>query len=161
MRLRDFFLLILVSAVSACISLPAQSGENSGSAGIVGTWRSDRGGEILIEPCAGTYCGYITRVAVPKHIYRQNKQQIEEVGEQNLPDVLNKDPALRNRPLKGLQILTIEEAAPPKYSGKLYNAEDGNTYNGVLTVRSASQIELSGCVLFNVICRGEIWERVR
>lgn len=161
MRLRKYFLLICIGAIGLFSSLGAHAAERGGSAGIVGTWRSDRGGEISIKPCSGTYCGYITVVAVPDHIYRKNKKQIEQVGEQNLPDVLNKDPKLRNRPLRGLQILTIEETAPPVYKGKLYNAEDGNTYDGVLTLRNASQIELSGCVLFNVVCRGEVWERVR
>lgn len=130
-------------------------------ADIVGIWRSDRGGEITIKPCGDTYCGFITKVAVPPQIYDKNKSAIEQVGEQNLPDVLNKDPAMRNRPLRGLKILTVVDQVPPnKYIGKLYNAEDGNTYEGVLTLHNNSQIELAGCVFFNVVCRGEVWDRV-
>lgn len=131
-------------------------------ADIVGIWRSDRGGEITIEPCGETYCGFITKIAVPRHMYDKNKSAIEQVGEQNLPDILNKDPALRDRPLRGLKILTVMERRPPnKFIGELYNAEDGNTYEGVLTLHSTNQIELAGCVFFNILCRGEFWARVQ
>ena len=129
---------------------------------IEGYWRTENGGQVQIRPCGATQCGYIAEVAVPRHIYNENKDLIDEVGMQNLPDVFNRDPALRNRRLLGLKIFTVTGREPDgRLRGELYNAEDGNTYEGVLTVHNSDKIELSGCVFFNLICRSEVWRRVR
>jgi uncharacterized protein (DUF2147 family) len=46
-----------------------------------------------------------------------------------------------------------------EWKGKLYNSEDGKVYDGVITVKSASQLTLEGCVM-GVLCGGETWTRV-
>jgi uncharacterized protein (DUF2147 family) len=148
----------LAASVFVVSSYAAPSAEKD----IIGTWTSKVGSEITIRPCGKTLCGYITKVAVPAKIYRKHKKEIEEVGMQNLPDFFNKDPSLRNRPLRGLKVLTVVgQDQPNKFHGKLYNAEDGNTYEGLLTIHNPSRIELSGCVFFNMVCRGEVWHRSR
>ena len=75
-------------------------------------------------------------------------------------DIRNKDPELRNRPMLGLQILTLLPSTKPNiYDGEIYNPEDGNTYSGYVEMTGADVARLNGCVLFNVICRGEDWYR--
>lgn len=44
------------------------------------------------------------------------------------------------------------------WKGDLLNTEDGQTYNGVITL-SGSGLTLKGCVLGGIICKGETWTR--
>jgi uncharacterized protein (DUF2147 family) len=46
-----------------------------------------------------------------------------------------------------------------KWEGDLLNTEDGQTYNGVVTM-SGGGLTLKGCVLGGIICKGETWSRV-
>jgi uncharacterized protein (DUF2147 family) len=80
---------------------------------------------------------------------------------ESFTDYNNKDPLLRSRPMLGLQILTLRPGSKPGiYDGEIYNPQDGNTYSGYVEMLSLDQARLNGCVLFNVICRGEDWVRV-
>jgi len=51
------------------------------------------------------------------------------------------------------------KTGPNEWRGKLYNADDGKVYDGVITIVSASELTLKGCVL-GVLCGGETWKRV-
>jgi len=44
-----------------------------------------------------------------------------------------------------------------KWEGDLLNTEDGQTYNGVVTL-SGGGLTLKGCVLGGIICKGETWQ---
>jgi len=46
-----------------------------------------------------------------------------------------------------------------EWKGKLFNADDGKTYDGIITVKSATELTLKGC-LWGVLCSGETWTRV-
>lgn len=50
------------------------------------------------------------------------------------------------------------KSGPREWRGKLYNAKDGNTYDGVITLKSANELTLKGC-LWGVLCKGETWRR--
>lgn len=45
------------------------------------------------------------------------------------------------------------------WKGDLLNTEDGQTYNGVVTL-SGGGLTLKGCVLGGIVCKGETWSRV-
>ncbi|MGJ0397052.1 MAG: DUF2147 domain-containing protein [Methylocystis sp.] len=45
-----------------------------------------------------------------------------------------------------------------EWRGKLYNTKDGNVYDGVITLKSANELTLKGC-LWGVLCKGETWRR--
>lgn len=51
------------------------------------------------------------------------------------------------------------KSGPNEWKGKLYNAEDGKTYEGYVSLRSANELRLKGC-LWGVLCSGETWTRV-
>jgi uncharacterized protein (DUF2147 family) len=51
------------------------------------------------------------------------------------------------------------KSGPNEWKGKLYNSEDGKTYDGFITVTSANELTLKGC-LWGVLCSGETWTRV-
>lgn len=46
-----------------------------------------------------------------------------------------------------------------EWKGKLYNADDGKTYDGFITVKTPNELTLKGC-LWGVLCSGETWKRV-
>jgi uncharacterized protein (DUF2147 family) len=45
------------------------------------------------------------------------------------------------------------------WKGDLLDVESGKTYSGVVTLESASALNLKGCVAM-VLCRGETWRKV-
>lgn len=125
---------------------------------IVGQWKTRTNAEIRVERCAEAYyCGYIAKAVVPEELYRQHKDAIDAMGG-NFTDQNNKDPALRNRPVLGLQIMVVEKRSST-YEGELYNPEDGNIYGGKIEVLDPNKLRVNGCVAFNLICLGEDWVR--
>ncbi|MEL6574320.1 MAG: DUF2147 domain-containing protein [Pseudomonadota bacterium] len=44
--------------------------------------------------------------------------------------------------------------------GKVWAPDDDETYSGKMALKSADVLELSGCVLGGLICRGQDWSRV-
>lgn len=46
-----------------------------------------------------------------------------------------------------------------EWKGKLYNADDGKTYDGYITVKSNDELTVKGC-LMGILCGGETWKRV-
>lgn len=47
-----------------------------------------------------------------------------------------------------------------KYEGTLTSTEDGNQYSGTVTF-AGNKLHLSGCVLGGLICKSEIWKRIK
>jgi uncharacterized protein (DUF2147 family) len=128
---------------------------------IEGVWLTAAKSEMTVVPCPDGYCGSITKIVVPADIYKQNKATIDAMGATSFTDEMNKDPTLRGRPILGLQILTLHIGDKPKiYDGQIYNPQDGNTYSGYVEVLGPNKIRLNGCILYNIICKGEDWVRV-
>jgi Delta7-sterol 5-desaturase len=78
-----------------------------------------------------------------------------------LSDSHNPDPALRSRPVVGLDIIHgFRPSGTPGLwtQGNIYNPEDGRTYNATLRLRNADTLELEGCVLF--LCAKQVWRRL-
>ncbi|MBX3503226.1 MAG: DUF2147 domain-containing protein [Alphaproteobacteria bacterium] len=101
---------------------------------------------VRIAPCPsdeGTLCGRITWLWDPS----------------TSADTRNADPALRSRPLVGLEMLQgFRPARPGEWTGgSIYNPEDGNSYSASLKLRDATTLDVRGCVLF--ICRSQVWRR--
>jgi len=154
---RGLATVLLGFLVPAAAALPAY-----GQAVIEGTWLTQLESEITIAPCELGYCGRISKVVVPdRYLQGDAGTQIQSMRPEDFFDYNNKDPQLRNRPILGLHILTLQPSDRPTiYNGEIYNPEDGNTYSGYMEVLGPDRVRLNGCVLFNVICRGEEWVRV-
>ncbi|OBS52991.1 hypothetical protein A8B73_08265 [Methylosinus sp. 3S-1] len=52
-----------------------------------------------------------------------------------------------------------KQTGPNEWTGKLFNVDDGKTYDGLITLVSATQLTLKGC-LWGVLCSDETWTRV-
>ena len=73
-------------------------------------------------------------------------------------DIRNVDPSKRNRPIVGVQIFTgLRAEGANKWSGQIYNPEDGKTYDANVVLENANTLKVQGCVLF--ICKTKTWTR--
>jgi uncharacterized protein (DUF2147 family) len=129
---------------------------------IEGIWQTLLKSEVTISACPEGFCGVLSKIIVPEGMLSgAEAEAAAAMAPEQFFDQRNKDPALRSRPMLGLQILTLTRSDKPNvYDGEIYNPEDGNTYSGYVEMRGADVARLNGCVLFNVICRGEDWVRV-
>lgn len=132
-------LIIAAGALALGVS-PANA-----AASIEGRWYTK--GEraiVTIERCGKSVCGRISKF-------------IEQPRDGVTTDINNPDPALRNRKLLGLPILSGFVADGNQWRGKVYDPEGGKTYRSVVQPVGANRLKVEGCVLF--FCRGETWTR--
>ena len=62
-------------------------------------------------------------------------------------DDKNPNPALAQRPIIGLSIfIGMQTVAANKWSGRIYNADDGQTYTAHVTLPNDASLEVQGCV---------------
>jgi uncharacterized protein (DUF2147 family) len=73
-------------------------------------------------------------------------------------DDKNPNPALAKRPMLGLPLFSgMRASGPNKWSGEIYNADDGKTYESHVSVSGADTLRVEGCV--GILCGGETWTR--
>jgi uncharacterized protein (DUF2147 family) len=109
---------------------------------IAGKWLTDDGkGVVEIAPCGANLCGKITRLLV-------------KAGA-NPTDSNNSDPALRNRPLLGLNILSGFRDAGAAWEGTIYSPERGRTFRSVVKRNADGSLAVKGCM--GPICQTQRW----
>lgn len=114
---------------------------------VTGRWLTEEGKAIVtIGNCGDTICGKVTSILKP----RPGGPAI---------DLNNPDPALRKRPIEGLQILSGFKPDGDSWSGRIYSPEEGKTYKSVLRRDGADRLKVKGCVLF--FCKTQVWTRAR
>jgi uncharacterized protein (DUF2147 family) len=115
-----------------------------------GTWLSEDGGtKVKIINCGGKLCGTVVWLDEPND---------RKTGKPKT-DQRNPDPAKRARPLLGLQVVNgMTPSGPDRWSGIIYNADDGHIYKARLKVKDSRTAILKGCVLM-VLCRIHTWTR--
>jgi uncharacterized protein (DUF2147 family) len=87
--------------------------------------------------------------------------KIVKVVDGQKTDDKNPDPAKRNRPIVGLVIMQgAKKTGPNKWGGTIYVRTDGKSYSGTLTVKSKTELDLSGCVAA-VFCKTTTMTRVK
>lgn len=130
-------------AGAACLAAPALAADPTG------LWQTpSRGGQVEISKCGSSLCGRLISSEGLK-------------ADPALKDVNNSNAGLRDRPLKNLTILTGFSGGPKEWSGgSIYNAEDGKTYSGSITLDSDNTLKLKGCVVVP-LCKTQTWTRLR
>jgi len=115
-----------------------------------GTWLSQDGGtKVHVTRCGGNLCGTVVWLDKP----------IDAATGKPKTDKLNPDPGKRMRPLIGLQVVNgLRPSGHDRWSGLIYNADDGHTYSAHFDVESDSSAKVEGCVLM-VLCKGQHWTR--
>lgn len=103
---------------------------------------------MKISKCGGGICGVIVWLRAPT----------DTATGQRATDSKNPNPALARRPMIGLPLFSgMQPSGPNKWSGQIYNADDGSTYASSVTVTSAEALRVEGCV--GALCGGETWTR--
>ena len=113
--------------------------------GLAGRWRSpDLSGIVEIYQCGAAYCGRIVGGAFNP----------------DMRDTRNRNPALRNRTIQGLLIMTGFVGGPPSWTGgRIYRPLDGGTYSGSITLVGGNALHLKGCIVWP-LCRTQTWHRI-
>ena len=140
---------LAASAAVALVSLVFIASAETSRASPVGLWLSKDGGKLRISACQQSLCGFVAGT---------NPQNDPATG-RPLTDKNNPDPDKRNRPLVGVQALAVQPAGPGRWSGWLYNDDDGRTYSGTLIELGPARIRIEGCALA-ILCGGEELTRI-
>lgn len=116
-----------------------------------GTWLTEEGkATVRVADCGGALCGKIVSLKEPNDP-QSGKPKI---------DKNNADAGKRSRAIIGVQILIgLKPDGANKWSGQIYNPEDGKTYAATVTLPNASTIKVQGCLLGGVICKTNTWTR--
>lgn len=128
---------------------------------VEGSWKSQNGTEITIEPCPGGFCGSLTWVVIPKDLEAQCEQDKVAFGAQ-MVDIRNEDPALRTRPIIGMKMMALQPTGDPRtFTARIYNAEDGKTYDGLIWIlNNDSLLRLGGGCVGALCVVTQDWPRV-
>lgn len=134
--------MLLVAAVTGAA---AQSASDP-----TGVWQTQAGdARVKVSKCGGGLCGVIVSL----------RDRIDPATGRPAVDDKNPNPALKNRPMIGLPLFSnMQPAAPNKWSGQIYNADDGGTYASNISVAGPDALRVEGCV--GPLCGGETWTRV-
>jgi uncharacterized protein (DUF2147 family) len=115
-----------------------------------GLWLAQDGAKVRVGSCGGTLCATIA----------EPKSRLDPATGQPWTDKNNPDPALRRRPLVGLPVLwSLQPISQGKWSGTLYNVDNGNTYEGHLLDVGPRTIRIEGCAIG--ICGGQDLSRIQ
>lgn len=116
-----------------------------------GLWLTQgRDAKIRVSSCGKALCGVIAWLRDP----------IDSETGRPATDKLNPDPSKRARSLIGVHLFVgMRPSGPGRWSGHIYNAQDGQTYRGGVVVRGPTGLQVEGCLL--AFCGSEVWTRAR
>jgi len=116
-----------------------------------GVWLTQQGdAKVRVSKCSGGICGVIVWLREP----------MDSATGKPATDSKNPNPALASRPMIGLPLFSsMQPVGPNRWSGQIYNADDGKMYASHISLVGAEQLRVEGCV--GAICGGETWTRAR
>lgn len=114
---------------------------------IGGRWATVDGKAIVqIATCGNSVCGRIVKIVKPTPGRSHN-------------DVKNPDPALRNRPIEGLAILSGFSDNGSHWKGTIYDPESGKSYASKVSRNGDGTLKVQGCIAF--FCKTQTWTAMR
>ena len=138
----------IVLLLAALILAPCAMAQSAGEP--TGVWLTQAGdARVRVSKCGGGLCGVIVGL----------KDPIDPATGKPAVDDKNPNPALARRPMIGLPLFSgMHASGPNKWSGQIYNADDGKTYESHVSVAGPDALRVEGCV--GALCGGETWTRV-
>jgi len=123
------------------------------AADATGTWLTEDGrARVRTERCGpggAQLCGYIVWASKPR----------DDNGQLFL-DRANPDPRKKTRPLLGHQmILSLDPSEKGRFEGKIYNGDNGKSYDVTVWSERPAQLLVEGCMLA-ILCATQAWTRV-
>ncbi|MCJ2077510.1 DUF2147 domain-containing protein [Methylobacterium sp. E-016] len=118
-----------------------------------GTWLTEDGrARIRVEKCGPSnksLCGYVVWLKVP----------LNDKGQPRV-DFKNPDASKQTRASLGHQlIMGLKPNADAHYEGKIYNSEDGKSYDVTIWSDTPEELTVRGC-LIAFLCKSQTWNRV-
>jgi uncharacterized protein (DUF2147 family) len=144
---------LAIFRIVAVIALGVLDANAAQPADLVGVWLNPQATtRVRISPCGAALCGTIVWLQTSN-----NPQTGEPLTDRNNPD-----PANRNRPILGMQILTDLKPGRTagEWTGKVYAPSDGKIHDATFSMDGPNSIKLEGCALGRLICRTRTWTRV-
>jgi uncharacterized protein (DUF2147 family) len=138
-------LLALVAALLGASHAANASGRGDPS----GLWLTQAGdAKVEISRCGTAICGKVVWLKAP----------IDKATGKPQVDDKNPNPALAKRPIVGLSLFaSMQPQATGKWSGHIYNADDGKTYTSNVTLLESAKLKIEGCV--GIFCGNEVWTK--
>ena len=139
--------VILIVAWAALVLATPASAQSAGHPD--GIWLTQAGdAKIRVSRCGAGICGVVVWLREP----------IDPMTGKPQVDDKNPNPALAKRPIIGLSLFSgMRPAGPNRWSGQIYNADDGKTYASNVSVSGPATLKVEGCV--GTLCGGEEWSR--
>ncbi len=134
-RRRTVELLFLLAAV--CVAGPSSAAASEP----LGRWLAASGNvEVTVRPCGPALCGVVSRVFA--------NNSMEHPGPATSP------------PAKvGLQLLTGFRRDGDGWTGRIFDRENGNTYDCHMTLLGANQLVMRAYVLLPIFGKTQVWRR--
>ena len=146
MACRIGFIVAILMALSGAAPAKAQTALGPG-----GIWLTQAGdAKVRVSKCGAGLCGIVVWL----------KDPIDAATGKAQVDDKNRNPSLAKRPIMGLSLFSgMRTVGPNKWSGNIYNADDGNTYASNISVSGPDSLRVEGCV--GAICGSENWTRAK
>lgn len=143
-RLSSPLLACSIAVAAAILPAPLMA------AGPEGLWMNAEGDtKVRMSRCGEGLCGTVAWLKEPNDSAGRPKT-----------DKDNPDASKRSRRLIGLPVLLgMKPAGQGKWSGRIYNADDGNTYISNVALAGENTLKVQGCVLGGLICKTMNWTR--
>jgi len=138
---------IFMAILAASLGAPAAHAQAGGEA--TGVWLTQAGdARVRVSKCGGGICGVVVGLRDPINP-ATGKPQVDDK---------NPNPALRNRPMIGLPLFSgMQPSGPNRWSGQIYNADDGSSYVSHVSLAGPDTLKVEGCM--GALCGGENWTR--
>jgi len=141
------------AALAGLILTLAPLAARAGTPGALGVWfTAENRAAIALEPCGAALCGRIVWI----------DESRPPPGVSGPPiDRHNHDPALRTRPLCGLEILRgfVADGDGAWSGGRIYNPNDGDEWQATLATEGGDRLRLRGYVLIPLLGQSQVWTR--
>lgn len=112
-----------------------------------GLWQTPSKGQIRVSACGADLCATVVN---SPHLRKHPDQK----------DVLNQNPSLRGRLIKGLRTMQVSPTGPGEWhKGWVYNPEDGKTYKAEVKLMPGGKLKVTGCIA-KPLCQSQTWTRV-
>jgi uncharacterized protein (DUF2147 family) len=138
---------MLMAGLALLFGAPGARAQAGGE--VSGIWLTQAAdARVRVTKCGAGICGVVIWLKTP----------IDPATGQPQADDKNPNPSLRRRPIIGLPLFSgMRPDGDNKWSGLIYNADDGNSYVSHISVAGPESLRVEGCV--GMLCGGETWSR--
>ena len=133
--------------LAAIAFVAAVVGAGAAHADLRGLWQAQDGATVRVKPCGKGICATLASA----------KSAADPATGGPWTDKHNPDPEKRNRLLVGVAVFVMMPDGPEKWSGTVYNTDDGHTYPGHVMEIDAGTLKVEGCSL---VCGSQNMRRI-